>query len=159
MASRCLCLATVVLAVLTGGCSKDDPSPTIIDAGPLVDRCLDPDDMAIVVASWTDAGPDATVPDPGTEAYNCTITPACAELYFNEQYAEAYECVNACLDSKPSGGLSLQCRDCFVLEAVTCAGMYCFTACVGGDGAACSACFAENCTESLDTCIGYSAAP
>jgi len=150
-------LASVVISITIAGCGDDDAPPSIPDSGPLVDRCLDTGDMTIIEASRMDAGMgiDGGFPNPNLEAYRCTLSATCAPLYLNEELLAAYECVNDCLDSKPSGALSLYCRDCFTLGSVGCAADNCFLDCVGGDQVACTDCFESNCRPALDTCIGY----
>jgi len=157
MGARASVVCVVVLGLALVGCGADETAPTVPDAGPLVDRCLSSSDMEYILASRVDAGAggDAGVLDPVIEAYDCTLTETCAQLYFAEELQAAYECVNTCLDAKPSGALSITCRDCFTLEAVGCAGDYCLLDCVGGSAEACTACFQVSCQAALDACIGF----
>lgn len=150
-------LAALALTMASIGCDKGNDGPSIPDAGHLVDRCLGTEDMAVILASTVDAGVgvDSGAPNPVVEAYDCTITPECIALYFAEELDAAYQCVNDCLDPKPTGALSMDCRDCYTLEAVNCASEYCFEQCVGGVTSACSACFNASCDARLEECVGF----
>jgi len=150
-------ISALALSMALAGCDNGNSGPTIPDAGTLLDRCLGAEDMAIILASTVDAGVgvDSGAPNPVVEAYDCTILPECLALYLNESFDAAYVCVNNCLDPKPTGALSMGCRDCYTLEAPHCATQYCFEQCVGGVTDTCADCFNATCDGRLEACVGF----
>jgi len=143
----------VAFLLIAGGCGDD--GYVIPDAGLAVDQCLADADVEIVLASRSDAGPDAAVLDPLDDAYVCSLTPECFQLSLDNDIAGMETCINVCLDGMPTGGLSKGCRDCYAFEARNCAGTNCLIPCLGDDHALCEACFADFCQARLTACIGY----
>jgi len=135
------------------GCGGSDAEP---DAGPpLVDRCTDPSDMALIESLEPDGGgaPGELVGVLGI-VEDCGRGPCLAAILGGSD-AEIDACMNTCLDGSEASGLSLGCRDCFV-AFIYCAQDYCVLPCLSNeDPIACEACLQTNCYPPLATCEGF----
>ena len=163
---------TLVVALTVAGCSeKKEPPPEL----PVVfDQCVGASDMAYILASRMDGGAPAPVGDGGTAdggvdagvpsgeavdplvvAMECGAVPDCLNPLLAGDVETGYACVDACLSASPADVLSTECRYCYIVNGLFCAGAYCLVECLGTSRDVCAACMADKCDTALYDCIGF----
>ena len=143
-----------VVAALAG-CGKKEASIPVYPA--LSDQCLGASDMNRIIAALDGGYPEAGPWEvPLFEALICGRDPDCLEPLLATQVDAGYQCVDNCYAMQTWGsGLSPECRWCYIVEGLFCAGTYCLTECLGTDYATCDTCFSEQCRPGLTRCVGF----
>jgi len=147
---RAVWAIVVGVAVISGCETKDPPLQDWVDSGV---RCQDPSDQALIQSWIADAGPEAgPLSDPGLlAAFACGREPECLGPLYNNQIDAGSKCVDDCMTLTVAGGLSQDCRHCYIYNGLLCAGFYCLTECVATNEG-CEPCFQEQCQGGLYHC-------
>lgn len=138
------------------GCGKSSQDAPVVFP-PAMDQCLAASDMELIVSLQRDGG----VPEAGPfevplmDAFLCGRDPNCLNPLLNGHVDAGYVCVNGCYDQSTSAPLSADCRYCYIVDGLFCAGTYCLNPCLGTNLDVCNACFLEQCRPTLDTCVGF----
>ena len=160
------------LVLCVAGCSeKKEPPPEL---PVVVDQCLGASDMQFILASRMDGGTPAPAGDGGTSdggvdagapigdvvnplvvALECGAVPDCLDPLLAGDVDAGYACVEACIEASPAVVLSMECRYCYIVNGLFCAGALCLVECLGTDRDVCAACMAEKCDAALYDCIGF----